>query len=54
MVTYRYKHIVSVPHRDGLLVDMVDGGLDMDGMAADFAMRLKEVLWLHWTGQREK
>ena len=39
------KHIVSVPHHDGLLVDRVDDGLDerIDGMAADFAMRLKEV-----------
>ena len=31
------KHIVSVPHQDGLFVNRVD-----DGMAADFAMRLKE------------
>ena len=39
------KHIVSVPHQDGLLVDKVDDGLDeeIDGMAADFAMRTKEV-----------
>ena len=39
------KHIVSVPHHDGLLVDRVDDGLDeeIDRMAADFAMRWKEV-----------
>ena len=39
------KHIVSLPHHDGLLVDMVDNGLgeEIDGMAAVFAMRLKEV-----------
>ena len=38
------KHIVSVPHHDGLFVDMVDGlNEEIDGMAADFAMRLKEV-----------
>ena len=39
------KHIVSVPHHDGLLVDRVDDGLDVeiDRMAADFAMRWKEV-----------
>ena len=39
------KHIVFVPHHDGLLVDRVDDGLDgeIDGMAADFAIRLKEV-----------
>ena len=30
------KHIVSVPHYDGFLVDRGD-----DGMAADFAIRLK-------------
>ena len=38
------KHIVYVPHQDGLLVNRVDDGLDeeIDGMAADFAMRLKE------------
>ena len=37
------KHIVSVPHHDGLLVVRVDDDLDedIDGMA-DFAMRLKE------------
>ena len=31
------KHIVSVPHHDGLLVDMVDDGLyeAINGMAAD-------------------
>ena len=35
---------MSVPHHDGFLVDRVDDGLDeeIDGMAADFAMRLKE------------
>ena len=39
------KHIVSVPHLDGLLVGMVEDSLDevIDGMAADFAMRLKEI-----------
>ena len=38
------KHIVYVPHHDGLLVDRVDDGLyeEIDGMAADFAMRLNE------------
>ena len=38
------KHIVSVTHQDGLFVNRVDDGLDeeIDGMAADFAMRLKE------------
>ena len=38
------KHIVSVPHYDGLLVDRVDDCLDeeIDGIASDFAMRLKE------------
>ena len=38
------KHIVYVPHHDGLLEDRADDGLDeeIDGMAADFAMRLKE------------
>ena len=36
---------MSVPHHDGLIVDRVDDGLDgeIDGMAADFEMRLKEV-----------
>ena len=40
------KHSVYVPHHDGLLVDMVIDGLneEIDGMAADFAMRLKEVI----------
>ena len=39
------KHIVSVPHHRELLVDGVDDGLDkeIDGIPADFAMRLKEV-----------
>ena len=38
------NHIVSVPHHDGLFVDRVDDGLDeeIDGIAAEFAMRLKE------------
>ena len=38
------KHIVSVPHHDEFLVDRVDDGLDeeIDEMAPDFAMRLKE------------
>ena len=38
------KHIVSVLHHDGLLVDRVDNGPDedIDGMAADFAMWLNE------------
>ena len=38
------KHIVYVTHQDGLFVNRVDDGLDeeIDGMAADFAMRLKE------------
>ena len=38
------KHIVSVAHHDGVLVVRVDDGLDeeIDGMAADFVMRLKE------------
>ena len=50
------KHIVSVPHHDGLCVHRVDDGLDeeIDGMAADFAMRLKRTLWLPWTRQRGK
>ena len=50
------KHIVSVPHHDGLLVDRVDDGLDedIDGMVVDTAMRLKVTLWLHWTGHRGK
>ena len=36
------KHIVSVQHHYGLLLNRVDDGLDeeIDGMAADFAMRL--------------
>ena len=36
---------MSVPNHDDLLVDRVDDGLDeeIDGMAADFAMRWKEV-----------
>ena len=36
---------MSVPHHDRFLVDMVDDGLDeeIDGMAADFAIRLKDV-----------
>ena len=36
------KHIVSVTHQDGSFVNRVDDGLDeeIDGMAADFAMRL--------------
>ena len=36
---------MSGPHHDALLVDRVDDGLDeeIDGMAADFTMRLKEV-----------
>ena len=40
------KHIVSVPHHDGLLMDRVDDGLDeeIDGMAADCAIRMKEVI----------
>ena len=35
---------MSVTHQDGLFVNRVDDGLDeeIDGMAADFAMRLKE------------
>ena len=39
------KHIVSVSHHDGWLVDRVDGDLDEEtcGIAADFAMRLKDV-----------
>ena len=39
------KHIVSVPHYDRFLVDRVDDGLDeeVDGMAANSAMRMKEV-----------
>ena len=39
------KHIVYVPHYDGLLVDRVDDDMDeeIDGMAANIAMRLKEV-----------
>ena len=39
------KHIVSVPHHDGLLVDRVNDVLDedIDRMPADLAMRLKEV-----------
>ena len=38
------KNIVYVPHHDGLLVDMVNDGLDeeIDGIASDFAMRLEE------------
>ena len=38
------KYIVSVLHHDGLLEDGVDDGLDeeIDRMAADIAMRLKE------------
>ena len=38
------KNIVSVPHHDGLLLHMVDDGMDeeIDGMTADFAMRWKE------------
>ena len=38
------KHIVSVPHHDGLLVDRVDDDLDDEiyGIGADIAMRLKE------------
>ena len=36
---------MSVPHHDGLFVNMVDYGLDeeIDGIAIDFAMWLKEV-----------
>ena len=36
---------MSVPHHDGLLVYIVDDGPDeeIDGIDADFAMRLKEV-----------
>ena len=39
------NHIVSVPHHDGLLVDRVDNGIceEIDRMAADFAMRWKEI-----------
>ena len=39
------KHVVSVPHYDGLLVDRVDDGLDagIDGMADHCVMWLKEV-----------
>ena len=48
------RHIVYVvPYLDGFLVDMVDDGLDeeIDRMASDFAMRMKEVTHgLHWTG----
>ena len=38
------KHIVSVLHHDGFLVDRVDDDLDedIDGMTTDFAMRLKK------------
>ena len=50
------KHSVYVPHHDGLLVDMVSDGLDeeIDGMAADFAMRLKEVILSEYIGQDNK
>ena len=39
------KHIVSMPHHDGFLVDRVDDGMgeEIDGMAADFSLQLKEI-----------
>ena len=39
------KHIVYLRHHDGFLVDMGDDGMDekINGMAVDFAMRMKEV-----------
>ena len=39
------KYIVPVSHHDVLIVDLVNGGLDehIDGMAANFAMRMKEI-----------
>ena len=50
------KHIVSVLHHDGLLVVRVDDVLDkeIDGMADDFAMRMKGSRWLHWTRSQGK
>ena len=44
-ITYRQKHIMSVPYHDRLLVDRIDDGLDeeIDGIAADFAMQMKEL-----------
>ena len=39
------KHSVSMPYHDGLLVDMINDGLDdeIDGIAVDFAIHIKEV-----------